>query len=141
MPAQLPRVYADATHVERVLRNLVSNALKYAPKGGRVRVAAMRAGQGEVEVRFTSRWASCPAARVSPRRPSESLLDRAADTAQQCADRGTKNDQASDSQYRHQGNDESVFDQTLRAISFRHANTLLAKVSAALAQGLVTNPH
>ncbi len=50
VPAALPHVHADSAQVERVLRNLVSNALKYAPQGGPVRIRARLAGQGEIEV-------------------------------------------------------------------------------------------
>lgn len=50
VPPSLPPVFADPVHVERVLRNLVSNALKYSPAGGSVRLsAALKAGQ-EVEI-------------------------------------------------------------------------------------------
>ena len=51
LPPELPRAFADPTHIERVTRNLVSNALKYSPKGGRVCVAAVsRASELEVYV-------------------------------------------------------------------------------------------
>jgi signal transduction histidine kinase len=46
----LPRCFADPAHVERVLRNLVSNALKYAPNGGPVRVVAAQRATAEIEV-------------------------------------------------------------------------------------------
>jgi signal transduction histidine kinase len=36
----LPSVQADRTRVERVLRNLIDNALKYSPVGGQVTVSA-----------------------------------------------------------------------------------------------------
>jgi diguanylate cyclase (GGDEF)-like protein len=45
-----PRVYADPAQVERVLRNLSSNALKYSPSGGEVRIAAVERSSGDVEV-------------------------------------------------------------------------------------------
>jgi diguanylate cyclase (GGDEF)-like protein len=45
-----PRVYADPAQVERVLRNLLSNALKYSPLGGEVRIAAVERPSGDVEV-------------------------------------------------------------------------------------------
>jgi signal transduction histidine kinase len=51
--AGLPRVDADADAVERILTNLVSNALKYSPPGRLVRVRARGAARGgavEVEV-------------------------------------------------------------------------------------------
>jgi signal transduction histidine kinase len=60
VPAALPRVYADSTQLERVLRNLVSNALKYAPKGGPVRIRAMHAGKGEIEVCVEDRGLGIP---------------------------------------------------------------------------------
>jgi PAS domain S-box-containing protein len=40
----LPRALADAFRVERVIHNLVENAIKYSPKGGEVKVAARRDG-------------------------------------------------------------------------------------------------
>jgi signal transduction histidine kinase len=42
-------VFADPAQVERILRNLVSNALKYSPGGGAVRVVS-RAQRLELEV-------------------------------------------------------------------------------------------
>ena len=50
-PAQPVRVYADPVLVERALTNLIENALRRTPAGGRVglRVAAA-AGQGQVRV-------------------------------------------------------------------------------------------
>jgi PAS domain S-box-containing protein len=48
----LPPVTSDDASVELVLRNLISNALKYGPAGGTVAIVAERAGD-EVEVRVT----------------------------------------------------------------------------------------
>jgi signal transduction histidine kinase len=45
----IPEVRADAARLQRVLRNLVDNALHYTPSGGRVRVEA-RADGGAVHV-------------------------------------------------------------------------------------------
>jgi signal transduction histidine kinase len=45
-----PRVYADPAHVERVLRNLISNSLKYTPEGGLIRVGVAERGTAEIEV-------------------------------------------------------------------------------------------
>jgi len=44
LPDGLPAVHADAGRVEQVLCNLVSNALKFTPSGGRVSISAQRDG-------------------------------------------------------------------------------------------------
>jgi two-component system sensor histidine kinase KdpD len=48
----LPPVTSDDASVELVVRNLISNALKYGPAGGTVTISAVRAGD-VVEVRVT----------------------------------------------------------------------------------------
>ena len=40
LPGKLPQVWADRTRVGQVLTNLVSNAHKYTPEGGTIRVGA-----------------------------------------------------------------------------------------------------
>lgn len=52
IPADFPAVYADRERTRAVLENLVSNAVKYSPDGGVVRVTARAearrgAGRGE----------------------------------------------------------------------------------------------
>jgi PAS domain S-box-containing protein len=42
--AELPTVKGDRTRVERVLENLIDNAIKYSPEGGEVKVTAERRG-------------------------------------------------------------------------------------------------
>ena len=49
LPAVLPTVEADPHRLEQVLRNLLSNGLRYTPAGGRITVAAREAG-GEVRI-------------------------------------------------------------------------------------------
>ena len=44
LPEDLPELRADRAKLRRVLVNLVSNALKFTPKGGRVRLGASREG-------------------------------------------------------------------------------------------------
>ncbi|HET9905152.1 MAG TPA: ATP-binding protein, partial [Anaerolineales bacterium] len=44
LPPELPQVWADRTRVGQVLTNLVSNAHKYTPEGGRILVGAETAG-------------------------------------------------------------------------------------------------
>jgi two-component system, OmpR family, phosphate regulon sensor histidine kinase PhoR len=45
IPPGLPLVHADRTRIERVLDNLIDNAIKYSPNGGQVTVAATREGE------------------------------------------------------------------------------------------------
>lgn len=56
VPERLPLVEADPTRVRQVLENLISNALRYTPRDGRVDVsAAEAAGAVAVTVRDTGR--------------------------------------------------------------------------------------
>ena len=40
LPSSVPSVHADADRIAQVIRNLVSNALRYTPSGGRITVGA-----------------------------------------------------------------------------------------------------
>ncbi len=45
-PAELPAVVADEARIRQVLDNLVSNAIKYSPDGGTIRIGAWHDAQG-----------------------------------------------------------------------------------------------
>ena len=60
MPRSLPAVRADARRVEQVLYNLLDNAIKYSPDGGRVDVRAV-ASKGEVTVSVIDEGLGVPA--------------------------------------------------------------------------------
>jgi len=46
LPAGLPSVYADRSHLLRAVANLGQNAVNYTPAGGKVRLAARLVGEG-----------------------------------------------------------------------------------------------
>jgi PAS domain S-box-containing protein len=54
VPPALPRAAADPARLERILVNLIGNALKYSPGGGEVRVTAAAQG-GELVLSVTDR--------------------------------------------------------------------------------------
>ncbi|GAG63444.1 unnamed protein product, partial [marine sediment metagenome] len=45
IPKKLPPVHADQLRLERVLHNLIENAVKYSPQGGEIRVSAKSEGE------------------------------------------------------------------------------------------------
>jgi signal transduction histidine kinase len=49
MPEDLPTVMADATKIERLLTNLLGNAIKFTPRGGKIMVRGSK-GDGEVQI-------------------------------------------------------------------------------------------
>jgi two-component system, NtrC family, sensor histidine kinase KinB len=54
LPPDLPTVLADRAHVERVIGNLVGNAIRYTPRGGEIRITAAERDTGvAVSIRDT----------------------------------------------------------------------------------------
>ncbi|KAB2349739.1 sensor histidine kinase [Actinomadura rudentiformis] len=76
IPADLPEIHADPALLERVLVNLISNALRYSPTGTNVLVTA-GAHQDRVELRIADRGPGIPAAdRDRVFQPFQRLDDR-----------------------------------------------------------------
>jgi signal transduction histidine kinase len=59
VPAKLPSIQGDSNKLERVLGNLLDNALKYTPEGGVITVA-VRPLDGQLEVRVTDTGPGIP---------------------------------------------------------------------------------
>jgi two-component system phosphate regulon sensor histidine kinase PhoR len=60
VPAGLPTVRADATRIEGAIINLVHNAIKFTPPGGRVEVRAERESDAELRVQVADTGAGVP---------------------------------------------------------------------------------
>lgn len=50
IPQDLPHVYADADRVQRVLTNLIDNAIKYTPANGQIGIAALHRTTEKVQI-------------------------------------------------------------------------------------------
>lgn len=59
IPEEMPRAYTDPDRLERIMTNLLSNALKYSPADSVVKVTA-RAVDGEVEVSVSDHGVGIP---------------------------------------------------------------------------------
>jgi len=62
-PRELPPVRGDLGLIERVLDNLLENALRYTPRGGRIRVHLQEKGS-QVEVRVADTGQGIPASEI-----------------------------------------------------------------------------
>jgi signal transduction histidine kinase len=59
LPAELPQVDGDPDRLMQVFTNLLSNARKYSPHGGRIRVSAVLGGRG-LRIRIEDRGLGIP---------------------------------------------------------------------------------
>ena len=50
LPQDLPHVYADGDQVQRVLSNLIDNAIKYTPANGKIGIAALHRTTQKVQI-------------------------------------------------------------------------------------------
>jgi len=58
---ELPEVILNEDSIERAIKNLISNAIKYSPDGGRIKIRAERARMGEfVEISIEDQGAGIP---------------------------------------------------------------------------------
>ena len=53
IPSTLPRVFVDSDRIRQVLHNLIDNALRYTPTGGRINIEAHSGSSGWVTVRVS----------------------------------------------------------------------------------------
>ena len=61
VPEGLPCVWVDASRIERVLANLLQNAVNYSPPGSAVGVSARRTDDGELELSVDDEGPGVPA--------------------------------------------------------------------------------
>lgn len=59
---ELPMIFADLTMIERVLFNLISNAIRYTPTGGEIRVTVHQLSPGSVTIRVIDTGTGIPKA-------------------------------------------------------------------------------
>jgi two-component system sensor histidine kinase KdpD len=62
LPPSLPLVRMDASQMERVLANLIQNALKFSPTGSVIAVSARTTGDGELQFSVEDQGPGIPAA-------------------------------------------------------------------------------
>lgn len=63
LPASVPVVLGDAAHLKRAIENLISNAVKYTPAGGRIRIS-VDASDEEVRVSVADTGSGIDAAEI-----------------------------------------------------------------------------
>ncbi len=61
IPSDLPPVYADEERIRQVLLNLLGNAIKYTPEGGKIDLTVLHRMSHKVEVTVTDNGLGVPA--------------------------------------------------------------------------------
>jgi two-component system, OmpR family, clock-associated histidine kinase SasA len=61
IPQDLPPVYADVDRIRQVLINLLDNASKYTPSGGRIQVVALHRTSQKVQISIVDNGSAIPA--------------------------------------------------------------------------------
>lgn len=56
----LPPVFADISLIERVMQNLIDNAMKYTPEGGKIIIKTLKNSDGNVEVTVSDNGMGIP---------------------------------------------------------------------------------
>ncbi|MDI6777184.1 MAG: ATP-binding protein [Syntrophales bacterium] len=64
IPAGLPLIMADRDRVAQVILNIVDNAVKFTPEGGRISITAVEEGRGSVVVRIADTGVGIPGSEI-----------------------------------------------------------------------------
>jgi signal transduction histidine kinase len=57
---ELPPVFADVSLIERVMQNLIDNALKFTPSGGKIEIKTIKSTDNNVEISVTDNGIGIP---------------------------------------------------------------------------------
>jgi len=64
IPAELPLIMADRDRVAQVILNILDNAVKFTPEGGRISITAVEDGEGSVVVRIADTGIGIPRSEI-----------------------------------------------------------------------------
>ena len=57
---ELPPVFADVSLIERVMQNLIDNAMKFTPEGGKILIKTLKSSDSNVEISVTDNGIGIP---------------------------------------------------------------------------------
>jgi signal transduction histidine kinase len=57
---ELPPVFADISLIERVMQNLIDNALKFTPSGGKIEIKTLKSTDNNIEISVTDNGIGIP---------------------------------------------------------------------------------